>query len=88
MSDESPVGTFIENAQNMLDTPAPAIDQPQVPFQSPLVLTREQEKKMIEYAFAQLQHLQEENGRDKCANPTWWMNAMPAPNPLVTVLPI
>jgi hypothetical protein len=80
MSDESPVGTFIENAQNMLDTPAPAIDQPQVPFQSPLVLTREQEKKMIEYAFAQLQHLQEENGRDKCANPTWWMNLAPAPN--------
>lgn len=80
------VNEFLNKAEAMVNPPgAPALpqDQPEVPFQSDLKLTREQEKKMIQHAFKRYTQLQEEAGRDKTLNPQWWMNQSPMANALL-----
>jgi hypothetical protein len=81
MPDLHPVDQFISRATTALgDQPREDPNAPLVPFPSALRLTREQEKNMIEWAFLQMEHLEQENGRDQTMNPTWWMNLAPAPN--------
>lgn len=83
MSDpQSQVGHFIAQADPIINPPGSTQphDQPLVPFQTDLKLTREQEKKMIEHAFKRMAQLQAESGRENTLSPTWWMNSSPAMN--------
>ena len=77
---DSNVGDFINKASAELGQPAPDPNAPLVPFQSPLKLTGEQEKKMIEHAFDRLRGISNELGRDQTLQPTWWANLAPSPN--------
>lgn len=81
MSSEQ-IRTFVDGAEAAAAqspiTPDP--NAPKVPFQSNLVLTGEQEKKMIEHAFRRYQTLNSELGRDVTMNPQWWMNQTPMAN--------
>jgi len=70
---------FIQKATTALGAP-PEQDKPLVPFQTQLKLTRDQETKMIDYAFKRLQDMGNESGRDQTLQPTWWANLAPAPN--------
>jgi hypothetical protein len=76
MSDQ--VSSFIDKAQQVVNppgAPAPDYNQPKVPFQTALKLTAEQEKKMIDHAFARYRHMNNESGRDQTMTPTWWLNS-------------
>jgi len=77
-----------EQVQNVVATltaaaqaaPTPPPDAPLVPFVSALRLTRDQEKKMVEWAFKRKQEIGDESARDLVMNPTWWANSnVPAP---------
>jgi hypothetical protein len=74
-SPDNQVSEFIAKAEPIINgpqTPAPNPNAPLVPFQTDLRLTREQEKKMIEHAFRRKQQLENESGRDRTIDPTWW----------------
>jgi hypothetical protein len=73
MSD--PVNKFVSQASAIVGAPAPAGDQPRVPFASSLRLSAEQEKKMIEHAFKRFAAMNTESGRDATMTPTWWLNS-------------
>jgi hypothetical protein len=69
------VGTFLQEAEPIVNPPgAPAApqNQPQVPFQTDMKLTAEQEKKLLDHAFARYRTLNSELGRDLTLSPTWW----------------
>ena len=79
---DSPTTEFIDQAAEQVGTP-PAEktnNQPLVPFQTALKLTREQETKMIEHAFKRKSDIENEMGREQTLQPTWWANLNPAPN--------
>lgn len=74
---ESQVQEFINKAQPIVNPPdAPAAPQntTKVPFQTALVLTPEQEKRMIEHAFNRYTQIKTELGRDQTLQPNWWAN--------------
>lgn len=78
---QSQVGHFLAQADPVINppgSPSPTRDEPLVPFQTDLKLTREQEKKMIEHAFKRMRTLEAETGRDTTIQPNWWMNSSPA----------
>ena len=81
MSNDSQTADFIADKTAELggDT-APDPNSPQVPFQSALKLTREQEQKMIDHAFDRERGISNELGRDQTLQPTWWANLAPSPN--------
>ncbi len=67
------LGQFLQNAQELTaSAPEPDPNEPLVPFQSALKLTRDQEKKLIDYAFKRLTEIDNESGRQSTLNPTWW----------------
>ncbi len=81
MSDQ--VGQFINKAETVVNGPdAPPIDHntPMMPFPTNLMLTRDQEVKMIDHAFDRMKTIENETGRDQTINPTWWLNTAPAAN--------
>lgn len=81
MADDSQVTSFIEKAHEAIgEAPAPESDAPRVPFQTSLKLTREQENKMLAYAFSRKKDLENESGRTQTLSPTWWINSNPAAN--------
>lgn len=77
---DSQVSDFVHKAQAAVGAASPDLNQPQVPFQTDLKLTAEQEKKMIEHAFTRLHTVSNELGRDQTMNPQWWMNQTAAAN--------
>ncbi len=77
------VQEFLAKAEPLVrppDAPAPDPNQPQVPFQSALKLTAEQEKKMLDHAFRRLRTLSSELGRDQTISPTWFNQATAVQN--------
>lgn len=70
---------FLEKATKALGS-YPDGEEPLVPFQTQLKLTKSQEKLMIDYAFQRLADMGNESGRDQTLQPTWWANLAPAPN--------
>lgn len=81
---ETPLSDFMDDVHDATkDQPQIDPNAPKVPFQSALRLTGEQETKMIEWAFTRYEYLQQECGRDKTINPTWWMNMSPSPSLLL-----
>lgn len=72
MSDQ--VGQFIDQATKEIGAPSSPADQPKVAFQTDLKLTADQEKKMIEHAFARMESIANELGRPQTIQPLWWMN--------------
>lgn len=82
MSDQ--VGEFLDKATTALkDAPPEPRDQPLVPFQTPMKLTRDREKKMLDHAFKRLKELSDEAGRDTACQPNWWANISTALNPFM-----
>lgn len=81
MSDQ--VGQFIDAAQKELGTAPVQQDQPKVAFQTDLKLTADQEKKMIEHAFARMETIANELGRPQAIQPIWWMNNTGTTNQLL-----
>jgi len=81
MSDQ--VQSFVSAATAAADSAGAtttAEDQAKVPFVSALVLSCEQEKKMVDHAFSRMQELTNQTSRDLVMNPTWWANSnVPAP---------
>ena len=75
---DSPTAEFIHETAAAVGPPDPTT--PQVPFQTPLKLTREQEDRMIEHAFNRERGISNELGRDQTLQPTWWANLAPSPN--------
>lgn len=71
---------YVEKVTTALGAPEDQ-NAPLVPFQTQLRLTREQENKMIEYAFDRLADMSNEAGRDQTLQPTWWANLAPVPSP-------
>ena len=64
------IATFINEVAPTPEAPKP--NAPLVPFQSNLVLTGEQEKRMIDWAFKRLGEISEELGRNQTITPNWW----------------
>lgn len=79
MSD-SPTSEFVHDLTKKVGTPAGPTNQPKVPFQTALRLNAEQEKKMLDHAFARLDETDREMGREQTLQPTWWTNLLPANN--------
>ena len=72
---DSQVSDFVHKARAAVGAASPDLNcKPQVPFQTDLKLTAEQEKKMIEHAFTRLHTVSNELVGDQTMNPQWWMN--------------
>jgi len=72
----SEVSNFIAEAERVAGPRDPALNnEPRVPFQTALKLTREQETKLIDHAFNRLRTLMTETGRDVTMTPNWWQNS-------------
>ena len=72
----SQTGNFLAEAQKVIPDAGSALqNEPLVPFQTALKLTRDQETRMIDHAFKRKQQLERESGRDNSIQPTWWLNS-------------
>jgi hypothetical protein len=80
MAQDPTQSNFISDTAAEVGPPAQVANAPKVPFQSSLVLTGEQEQKMIDHAFSRMNGISNELGRDQTLQPTWWANLAPAPN--------
>ena len=49
-------------------------DEPQMPFYTACILSREQEDRMVEHAIQRVRDLESEMGHDLCQNDDWWQN--------------
>jgi hypothetical protein len=82
MSASQQVDGFIQHTEAATaDLPKPSPSEPKVPFQTNLVLTGDQEAKMLDWAFAQLERLDSDSGRKATIQPNWWANIGAAPPP-------
>ena len=80
MSQDPLASNFIHDTAAEVGPPPNEPNAPEVPFPSGLVLTGEQEKKMMEHLFKRIQGISNELGRDQTLQPTWWANLAPSPN--------
>jgi hypothetical protein len=73
---------FLDHTQAITaELPKPSPNDPKVPFKTALVLTGDQEKAMLDWAFAQFEKLDSDSGRKATIQPTWWANIGAQPPP-------